>query len=217
MAEPLFLGTDSVLEYHAQQLALFGGQTGIRDEGLLESALAQPQNLYLYEDAADVFDIAAGYAFYLTKNHPFVDGNKRTALQAALGFLRLNGLSVLVPGEANILYSLMMALTEGMLERSDFAEFLSLCSFKGWVTDETLQPTEDERARMHAVVEKGITPDEAKAIIVDFLTSKMRCVLIERCERYSVNPRRLVGLPESLEEEFFPLVRDDLRRAFGME
>jgi death-on-curing protein len=120
--EPLFLSEPAVLAYHAQQINLYGGDSGMRDAGLLDSALAQPQNTYLYDATADLYDIAAAYAFHLTKNHPFVDGNKRTALQCGLGFLALNGIKIEAP--PNELYSAMIQLTAGHGGKREFAGFL---------------------------------------------------------------------------------------------
>ena len=122
MSEPLFLTGEEVLAYHAQQLALFGGQAGVGDEGLLESALAQPQNLWLYNPQADLFDIAAAYAFHLAKNHPFNDGNKRTALHAALAFLEVNQASITASQDE--LYDAMIRLTTSELDKNGFAVFL---------------------------------------------------------------------------------------------
>src|SRR2546423_7266710 len=103
-------------------MLLFGGSPGIGDAGLLESALVQPQNVHLYSPQADLFDIAAAYAFHLAKNHPFNDGNKRTALQAALSFLVINGLQTVV--SQDVLYEAMIRLTIGAWSKDEFAEFL---------------------------------------------------------------------------------------------
>lgn len=73
MNEPLFLSKEQVLDYHRQQIALFGGQDGLADSGLLDSALAQPQNICAYVPSADLFDIAAAYAFHVAKNHAFIE------------------------------------------------------------------------------------------------------------------------------------------------
>jgi death-on-curing protein len=75
---------------HEQSLAQFGGSAGVRDEGLLDSALGKPENLFAY-GKPDVFGLAASYAFGLVKNHPFIDGNKRTGFVTAVVFLELNG------------------------------------------------------------------------------------------------------------------------------
>jgi death on curing protein len=88
--EPVWLRLDAILAAHDDQLAEHGGGTGIRDQGLLESALARPRNLFAYGEAS-LAKLAAAYAFGIARNHPFVDGNKRTALVAAEGFLGLNG------------------------------------------------------------------------------------------------------------------------------
>ena len=83
-----------VLTYHDLQLSEHGGSSGIRDEGLLESALARPQNFASYADVPPtLYRLAAAYAFGIAKNHPFVDGNKRTALVVAIAFLERNGAS----------------------------------------------------------------------------------------------------------------------------
>ena len=90
--EPWFLSLEDVLEIHAAQLDRYGGQDGLRDRGLLLSAMAQPEmsfsGEFLHED---LFAMAAAYAFHIAENQPFIDGNKRTAFQAADVFLTLNG------------------------------------------------------------------------------------------------------------------------------
>lgn len=90
MIEPVWVRLDAILAAHDDQLAEHGGGTGIRDQGLLESALARSRNLFAYGEAS-LAKLAAAYAFGIARNHPFVDGNKRTALVAAEGFLGLNG------------------------------------------------------------------------------------------------------------------------------
>lgn len=90
MTEPIWLRLDVINQVHEMQLAEHGGAPGVRDAGLLESALAHPINAYAY-GMEDLCSLAARYAFALCRNHPFVDGNKRTAFLAAYVFLRLNG------------------------------------------------------------------------------------------------------------------------------
>ena len=87
---PVWLLRETVLAMHDLLIAEFGGGAGIRDEGLLDSALSRPQNLFAYEQPS-VFELAASLAFGLIKNHPFLDGNKRVAFTAAVTFLHLNG------------------------------------------------------------------------------------------------------------------------------
>ena len=89
--EPIWLSLTQVRMLHAESLRLFGGSQGLRDEGLLESALGRPQHLHAYGEAPSVFDLAAAYGHGLAKNHAFVDGNKRVALLAIRAFLFRNG------------------------------------------------------------------------------------------------------------------------------
>lgn len=92
MNEPVWLHLEAVLMMHEDSISLFGGSAGIRDSGLLESALARPQNIWAYEGPVDLPRLAAAYANGIIRNHPFVDGNKRTGFLAAYSFLRVNGL-----------------------------------------------------------------------------------------------------------------------------
>lgn len=120
---PLFLGLDEVLEIHRDQIQRYGGGTGVRDIGLLESAIAMPQGgsggQYFH---ADLFEMAAAYLFHIVKNHPFVDGNKRVGAVAALAFLAMNGVEVRVANE--VLVDMVIAVAEGRLQKSGVAEFL---------------------------------------------------------------------------------------------
>ncbi len=79
--------------FHAESLARFGGADGLRDEGLMLSALARPENIHAYDESADIFALAAAYCAGIVKNHPFIDGNKRTGLLAAIVFLGLNDIA----------------------------------------------------------------------------------------------------------------------------
>jgi death-on-curing protein len=116
---PEWLDIDIVLDFHAEQLALFGGADGIRDRGLLESALARPQNKFAYGER-NVATLAAAYGFGIAQNHPFIDGNKRTALASMIVFLGLNGLDLDAPQEAATAMILSLAvgeITEELLAR----------------------------------------------------------------------------------------------------
>jgi len=111
------------LAIHDRQLSAHGGGSGVRDEGMLESALARPQQLYAHGDPPpDLADLAASLAFGLARNHPFVDGNKRTAAVACETFVMLNG-AVLEADDLE-LYPVYIALAEGSLSESDFAAWL---------------------------------------------------------------------------------------------
>ncbi|MDE2182599.1 MAG: type II toxin-antitoxin system death-on-curing family toxin [Alphaproteobacteria bacterium] len=110
-----------LLAAHDEQLAEHGGASGIRDEGLFESALARPQNLASYEDP-DAAALAAAYAFGLAKNHPFVDGNKRTALVALESFLVLNGFTLVAEDAACVVA--ILALAAGELSENELAAWI---------------------------------------------------------------------------------------------
>jgi death-on-curing protein len=119
MTEPGWLDLELVLDFHAEQLALFGGADGIRDLGLLESALGRPQNKFAYGET-DLAALAAAYGFGIARNHPFVDGNKRTALASMIVFLNLNELALAAPQEAATAIVLSLAageITEDLLAR----------------------------------------------------------------------------------------------------
>ncbi len=122
MTEPEWLDLGIVLDFHAEQLALFGGPDGIRDMGLLESALARPQNKLAYGET-DLAALAAAYAFGIARNHPFIDGNKRTALASMIVFLNLNGLALVAPQEAAT--AIVLALAAGEIGEDVLARWIS--------------------------------------------------------------------------------------------
>ena len=122
MSEPLWLTRAAIEIIHDEQLAEHGGAPGIRDEGLLESALARPHNLFAYESGRDLCDLAAAYAAGLVRNQPFVDGNKRTGFLAAYTFLLMNGLELVAPeGEAVVM---TLGLASGELAEEGYAAWL---------------------------------------------------------------------------------------------
>jgi death on curing protein len=117
--EPEWLDIDIVLDFHAEQLALFGGAEGMRDRGLLESALARPINKFGYGETG-IAELAAAYGFGIARNHPFIDGNKRTALASMIVFLGINGLDLDAPQETTTAMILSLAageITEDVLAR----------------------------------------------------------------------------------------------------
>jgi death on curing protein len=120
MVSPTFLTLEAVIAIHRDQLALFGGGDGIRDQGLLESAIAQPMATfdgnYLHED---LHAMAAAYLYHLVQNHPFVDGNKRVGLIATLVFLAGNGISTKVAYSA--LYDLVIDVASGRIDKQGIA------------------------------------------------------------------------------------------------
>jgi len=124
LTDPLFLTEDAVLLIHREQIAEFGGAQGVRDPGLLASALAQPQatfeGRFLH---TSLYEKAAAYLFHIAQSQAFVDGNKRTGLVTALVFLDLNGVTVDVDSEG--LYELTIAVTTGKMDKTGIAAELA--------------------------------------------------------------------------------------------
>ena len=117
-----WLNSKEVLAIHSRQIAEHGGDDGVRDPGLLESALLRPQNVHLYEPDADIATLAAAYAFGIAKNHPFIDGNKRTALVAMRTFLILNGKTLSATPEDK--YLAIFDLAAGDLSEHHLADWI---------------------------------------------------------------------------------------------
>ena len=121
--EPRWLALATVQAIHAEAVAAYGGSAGLRDMGLLESALDRARNLFAYGDDPSIFDLAAAYCAGIVKNHPFVDGNKRARLLAAVAFLDLNG-HVFRPTEADAVV-MTMALAAGEIDEAALAAWLA--------------------------------------------------------------------------------------------
>ena len=120
--DPLFLTLEEVLGIHEDRIRKYGGSFGVRDLGLLQSALGTVEatfgGAFLH---GTLFEMAAAYLFHISRNHPFVDGNKRTALACALAFLRLNGKKIeALPDD---LYDLVMGVAEGKVTKAAAAVF----------------------------------------------------------------------------------------------
>lgn len=118
--EPEWLSLDIALAVHDRQLAEHGGPTGVRDQGMLESALARPLNQWNY-GVDDLCDLAAAYAYGIARNHPFADGNKRTAWVFARLFLRLNNQSISFASREAI--DLVVSLAAGTLSEGELADW----------------------------------------------------------------------------------------------
>ena len=124
MKEPIWIREVEALAFHAQQIVLFGGSDGIRDRGLLDSALARPKNLFAYSDTALTMpDLAAAYSVGISSNHPFIDGNKRTAMEVAFVFLEFNGFPVSATQEDA--YVTFLSLAAGEITESELAIWLA--------------------------------------------------------------------------------------------
>jgi len=122
--EPVWIRLDVVLAMHEEALMLHGGPEGVRDLGLLESALARPKNLFAYsEETPSLAQFAASYAKGIVANHPFVDGNKRTAFTVSVTFLRLNGLKLTATKEDRVLT--FWALAAGEITEAELADWFA--------------------------------------------------------------------------------------------
>ena len=121
--EPLFLTLDEVLSLHAEQIRLFGGSSGIRDVGLLHSAMGSVEatfgGAFLHET---ICSMAATYLYGICRNHPFLDGNKRTGVGAALTFLEMNNIEV--DADEDAFYDLVIGIAEGRVSKASVTVFL---------------------------------------------------------------------------------------------
>ena len=124
MKEPEWIAYDVVLAIHEAQLAEHGGSPGVRDQGLLDSALARPQNLYSYGEHATLAQLAASYAVGIAKNHCFIDGNKRTAWVVCAVFLELNGIPV-TADQASVV-TMMLGVASGIVTEEQLAQWLEV-------------------------------------------------------------------------------------------
>lgn len=117
-----FLTLDEVMDIHRDQIERYGGMLGVRDLELLESAIAAPQSgfgdQYLH---GNLFEMASAYLFHVVRNHPFLDGNKRVGIAAALTFLKLNGVETKIPNQ--VLVATVLAVAQGKTEKSAIAAF----------------------------------------------------------------------------------------------
>ncbi|MEJ1160975.1 type II toxin-antitoxin system death-on-curing family toxin [Prosthecomicrobium sp. N25] len=122
MTDIVWLAADLVVAFHDEQLARFGGPPGIRDIGLLESALGRPMNRYAYEGEEDPAALAAAYAYGIARNHPFVDGNKRAAFLSIVVFLGLNGVDFRVPEPEAVV--VILSLAAGTMDEEGLARWI---------------------------------------------------------------------------------------------
>jgi death on curing protein len=122
MKEPFWLSKEILLAIQSQLLARFGGLDGLRDGGLLESALNRPLQLFNY-GRPSLFDLAASYAHGIVKNHPFLDGNKRAGFMAAYTFLGVNGYRLQAPEEEAVLQT--VALAAGEIDADGYSAWLA--------------------------------------------------------------------------------------------
>lgn len=125
MADPIWVALDVILAIHDEQLAEHGGQPGVRDQGLLESALSRPRHQLEYGEPS-IPRLAASYAFGISRNHPFLDGNKRTSLVVAELFLELNGYALTASDSQCV--TTFLQLAAGDLSEEQLAEWIAVHS-----------------------------------------------------------------------------------------
>ncbi len=122
MNEPLWMNLSDAMVAHDLELAVHGGATGLRDQGMLELALARPKNIWTYAEVPPrLTELAAAYAFGISSNHPFVDGNKRTALVVSFAFLDVNGLEI-TAGQEDA-YLTILGLAAGEVSEAELAQW----------------------------------------------------------------------------------------------
>lgn len=126
MTRPLWIDERDTLTLHDRLLALHGGAAGVRDDALLKSALARPQQIDAYADASDLIDLAAAYTAGIVRNHPFIDGNKRTGFVIGILFLELNGYRFTASEEDAA--QAVLGLAAGTLDEAGYAAFLRASS-----------------------------------------------------------------------------------------
>ncbi len=123
MNSPIWIDPEAFRLLHSESLAEYGGLSGMRNEGLLMSALARPQNLFAYEQVTDISRLAAAYAYGITKNHPFIDGNKRAAFLSIGLFLALNGFNLQVEQQKAV--NIILSLAAGDLDESALTTWIA--------------------------------------------------------------------------------------------
>lgn len=123
MNEPRWISTESAILMHSCQIEEFGGSDGLRDRGLLESAMARPKNLFAYGEMVTMSQLAAAYCFGISRNHPFVDGNKRVAYVVARVFLQKNGFDITASYQEKL--DTMLALASGKMSDTALDEWFA--------------------------------------------------------------------------------------------
>ena len=122
MSQIIWITQRQALAIHQQQINLFGGSPGILDKGKLSSALARPKHLFTYQENANLYQLAAAYGWGIAKNHPFVDGNKRTAFVIMAVFLQVNGIELMLSDEQVV--EIMLAVASSEISESELCDRL---------------------------------------------------------------------------------------------
>jgi death-on-curing protein len=215
---PLFLDVETVKFIHADQIDRYGGSPGLLQNDGLESAIHAPQNLWYYSEESDLFDLAACYCSHLALNHPFEDGNKRTALAAALKFLSVNGVDPSRRKNSSIisdeyLAGAVVTRIEKTTTDADLAQTLFITVGPKFFT-EALEKRLDEEAIARDSDFK--TYEEAHAFVVDMVISTLGVVSIDLCQQFWINPKRLEPALLTCQKELIEKVNARYQAQFGM-
>lgn len=217
-SNPLFLDVETVKLIHADQIERYGGSSGLLQNEGLESAVHAPQNLWFYSEESDIFDLAACYCSHLALNHPFEDGNKRTALAAALKFLSVNGIdpsrrrhSTIVTDEH--LAGAVVARIEKTTTDTDLAQIFFYTVGPKFFT-EVLNKKIDEEDRTRDAIFQSY--EEAHAFIVDWIISTLGAVSIDLCQRFWINSKRLELTLVTCQKQLIEKVSAKYQTQFGM-
>lgn len=215
---PLFLDVETVKLIHADQIERYGGSPGLLQNDGLESAIHAPQNLWYYSEESDLFDLAACYCSHLALNHPFEDGNKRTALAAALKFLSVNGVDPARRKDSPIisdehLAGAVVARIEKTTTDADLAQTLFYTVGPKFFI-EALDKRIDEEDLTRDVVFK--TYEEARAFVVDMVISTLAAVSIDLCQQFWINPKRLEPALSTCQKQLIDKVSAKYQAQFGM-
>lgn len=221
-ANPLFLDVETILQIHAEQIAAYGGDSGIRDSTLLESAAHAPLNVWQYQEGADIYDLAASYCFHLASNHPFIDGNKRTGLAAALKFLSVNGLDPArrgtYPPKFQIpddeLAGAVIARITGSISHDDFAQTLFQAVGAAPVTDAlAARPELDPKSIANMSFE---SENQKRAYVADLLLTTVRGVLMELSQKFCIKPERFEVADQTTHRTLIKNAIAQYQSQFGM-
>jgi len=215
----VFLDADAVKLIHHRQIDLFGGDPGLSDNNLLESAVAAPQHLFIYDEDADIFDLAASYCFHIARNHAFVDGNKRAGFASAITFLEINTLLIRPTNDEK------HGFTEGffakLVERIAAGEanqkLLSTALFLSCAQDLMRAITATASAACSSPIDREFTSkEEAHAYVADRVLSSIGVAYIESCQHLGINSKRFHKSDDAGRQAVVDLIDPKFQKEFGM-
>jgi death-on-curing protein len=221
-SDPFFLSLESVLAIHADQIRLFGGDSGLRDQGLLESAVMAPQNLYLYSNESDIYDLAASYCSHIAGNHAFNDGNKRTGLAAALMFLKINDIDPTqrrhyapeLQFDDLILARMVNARVTGSIDDTALADGLFFMVGPHDVFD--CVDKAGKRADQLIKERQFSSKEELEAFAMDAFMTHVTNNLMNLCQQLKINPKRFQKMDAETRAALVQRVAPQYQKQFGM-